>query len=125
MIQLSNAFLPARQTNRINYQANLPQLPKNTGYVATIPNSELLNTSNYGGVAATATGDSLTVPASAAGYAIPNGTVDALGAGFTDGQTLSVTVNGITRTLEFHNNDLAGVTPGNIGVDIQPGERVR
>ncbi|MBU1333955.1 MAG: flagellar hook-basal body complex protein [Alphaproteobacteria bacterium] len=124
VIRLSNNFLPAQKTNRINYQANLPQLPKNTGYVATIPNSELLNTSNYGGVAATATGDSLTVPASAAGYAIPDGTIDALGAGFADGQTLSLTVNGVTRTLEFHNNDLAGVAPGNIGVDIQPGQSI-
>ncbi|MGH8486846.1 MAG: flagellar hook-basal body complex protein, partial [Pseudomonas sp.] len=60
VIKLSNSFLPAQRTQRINYQANLPQLPKNTGYNATIPNSELLNTSNYAGVAAAAVGSSLT-----------------------------------------------------------------
>lgn len=124
VIRLSNNFLPAQKTNRINYQANLPQLPKNTGYNATIPNSELLNTSNYGGTAATANGASLTVPAAATGYAIPNGALDALGNGFVDGETLTVTVNGVPRTIEFHNNDAAGVTPGNFGVDIQPGQSI-
>ena len=124
VIRLSNNFLPAQKSNRINYQANLPQLPKNTGYNATIPHSELLNTSNYGGVAAIATGGSLTVPASAIGYSVPDGTLDALGNGFTAGQTLSVTVNGVTRTLEFHNNTPGGVGAGNIGIDIQPGRSI-
>ncbi|SEP99133.1 flagellar hook protein FlgE [Devosia sp. YR412] len=47
VIKLSNAFLPAQQTNRINYQANLPQMPKPTAYKATVPNSELFRAADY------------------------------------------------------------------------------
>jgi len=32
VIQLSNSFLPAEQTSRIDYQANLPQQPKNAAF---------------------------------------------------------------------------------------------
>lgn len=49
VIQLSNSFLPAQKTNRINYQANLPQLPKTASYTAATPNSELLDAGIYGG----------------------------------------------------------------------------
>jgi len=124
VIKLSNSFLPAQRTQRINYQANLPQLPKNTGYNATIPNSELLNTSNYAGVAASATGGSLTVPATAAGATVPNGALDAITNGYGDGQTLSITIGATTHTFEFHDNDLAGVTPPNIGIDVQAGTSI-
>ncbi|MDB5588653.1 MAG: flagellar hook-basal body complex protein [Devosia sp.] len=68
VIKLSNAFLPAQQTTRINYQANLPQLPKNASYDATVRGSELLNTVDYaapatttgmGGLSGAATMDSI------------------------------------------------------------------
>ena len=49
VIKLSNAFLPAQRTNRIDYKANLPQLPKTQAYNATIPNSELLDAGAYAG----------------------------------------------------------------------------
>lgn len=47
VIKLSNSFLPAQQSNRINYQANLPQLPKTTAYDKAIFNSELMQPRNY------------------------------------------------------------------------------
>ena len=47
VIKLSNAFLPARQTDRVDYQLNLPQLPKNAGYQVGVPDSELLDPANY------------------------------------------------------------------------------
>lgn len=47
VIKLSNAFLPAQQTTRINYQANLPQLPKTDAYKASVPNSELMRAGDY------------------------------------------------------------------------------
>lgn len=47
VIKLSNSFLPARQTNSINYQANLPQMPKTSAYRANVPNSELLHAADY------------------------------------------------------------------------------
>lgn len=55
VLQLSNAFLPAQATTRINYQANLPQLPKTQAYNATIPGSELMDAGDYtGGTTGTA-----------------------------------------------------------------------
>ncbi|HEY8574717.1 MAG TPA: flagellar hook-basal body complex protein [Devosia sp.] len=47
VIKLSNSFLPAQQSNRINYQANLPQLPKTTAYDKAIFNSELMQPRSY------------------------------------------------------------------------------
>jgi flagellar hook protein FlgE len=116
VIRLSNNFLPAQKTNRINYQANLPQLPKNTGYNASIPNSELLRTGTYEGV-----------PATAAGAAVADPTVDAIANGFVDGQTLTFTANttpASSVTIEFHDNDAGGVTAPNLGVNIQAGTSI-
>jgi flagellar hook protein FlgE len=47
VVQLSNAFLAAQQTNRIDYQLNLPQLPKNPGYQVGVADSELLDPADY------------------------------------------------------------------------------
>lgn len=49
VIELTNAFLPAQRTNRIDYQANLPQMPKPSAYNATVANSELLDAGNFAG----------------------------------------------------------------------------
>lgn len=51
--------------------------------------------------------------------AIADGTLNAITNGFGDGQTVSMTIGGTTHTFEFHDNDLAGVTPPNIGIDVQ------
>jgi flagellar hook protein FlgE len=48
VIQISNAFLPASQTSRVNYQLNLPQVPKTASYDEGTANSELLVPGNYG-----------------------------------------------------------------------------
>ena len=57
VIELSNAFLPAQKTNTINYQANLPQLPKTANYKAEEAGSELLNPADFtGGTVDTITG---------------------------------------------------------------------
>jgi flagellar hook protein FlgE len=126
VIKLSNAFLAAQKTNRINYQANLPQLPKNTGYVPTVPGSELLNTSNYGGVAARATGGSLTVAASATGMVVPDTSIDAItaGTGFVAGEVLTINIGGTAYDFEFHDNDAASVTAPTIAIDIQAGTSI-
>ncbi|WP_052715776.1 flagellar hook-basal body complex protein [Devosia chinhatensis] len=50
VIRLSNAFLPANVTRTVNYQANLPQMPKPAAYNATTPNSELLKPWTYSNV---------------------------------------------------------------------------
>ncbi|HEY8596398.1 MAG TPA: flagellar hook-basal body complex protein [Devosiaceae bacterium] len=47
VIRLSNAFLPAEPTTTINYQLNLPQLPKNASYDPAVAGSELLAPADY------------------------------------------------------------------------------
>lgn len=107
VIELSNAFLPANVTTTINYQSNLPQLPKTASYNSTVYNSELLGAENFGAAATTAAA---------------NGTVD-LGAGaganlattvFADGQEMTVTVNGAPVTFRFY----TGATAPTSGVGI-------
>ncbi len=47
VIQISNDFLPATPTSRIDYRANLATFPLTTNADANTPNSELLNVANY------------------------------------------------------------------------------
>jgi flagellar hook protein FlgE len=48
VIRLTNSFLPASATTRINYQLNLPQLPKNSSYqTSKTPGSELLKPQDF------------------------------------------------------------------------------
>jgi flagellar hook protein FlgE len=109
VIKLSNAFLPAQRTARINYQANLPEVPKTDAYDATNPGSELLKTANYADAAMVNGGTGLTGGANVATIA-------------TAGQTLSVKAGaGAPVVFEFYDGN-AGVfvptTPGNVGIDV-------
>jgi flagellar hook protein FlgE len=108
VIKLSNAFLPAQETARINYQANLPQLPKTTAYNATVYNSELIEPNAYTGYAGVSTPATMT-GAPLTGNAAAN-TV------FTVPSTLSLNVNGNAITFEFTNGSPAAA--GNQAVDI-------
>ncbi|MGV8854090.1 MAG: flagellar hook protein FlgE [Devosia sp.] len=116
VIRLSNAFLPAQKTNRINYQANLPQLPKTTAYVATTHNSELINAAKYVGYAGLSTPAKLTgtVPAPA----VTDADLAEGATRFADQDTLNVTVNGIEVTFEFTNDGT--VAAGRQAIDISP-----
>ena len=110
VIKLSNAFLPAQQTTSINYQANLPLMPKTTAYNATVFNSELLEPSNY-----SAAGPS--TPASLTG----NPTVPIVGGAaatsvFAVGDTMTVDVNGTAVTFQFTNGGAAAA--GNQAINI-------
>jgi flagellar hook protein FlgE len=108
VIKLSNAFLPAQETNRINYQANLPQLPKTTAYNATVYNSELLEPADYTGYAGAST------PATLTGGALTGGA--ASNTVFTVGSTVSLNVNGNAITFEFTNGGAAAA--GNQAINI-------
>ncbi|MDB5612894.1 MAG: flagellar hook-basal body complex protein [Devosia sp.] len=125
VIKLSNAFLPAQRTGRIDYQANLPQVPKTTAYNALVPGSELLSTGSYLGTAAGMVGKTIpSQPALTLGGNMAAATVatdDATVNGFVAGQTLTFTVGTATRTFQFHNNGVPAVTGTNIGIDIQAG----
>lgn len=94
VLRLSNNFLPAQQTTRINYQLNLPQLPKTAAYQESgAAGSELLKASDFlsitPDVAATTSGAAAT------------GT-DAASTIASDGDTLSITIGATSRTYAFN-----------------------
>ena len=109
VIKLSNNFLPAQATSRVNYQANLPQLPKNTGYNPTIYNSELMEADDY--VAGSTT-------------ASRTGTVALTGANEADtvmtaGESITVTVNGTAVKFDFYDSDSGPYAGTDTGIDIK------
>ncbi len=110
VIQLSNAFLPAQQTTRLDYQLNLPQLPKNAGYDAASPNSEIMDAANYVAtppdVTATVTGAALTGGNNAA-------TVMAAG------ESLTLNIDGTDVIFDFYDGNAGAYTGANIGIDVQ------
>ncbi|WP_169195230.1 flagellar hook basal-body protein [Devosia sp. MC1541] len=106
VISISNAYLPANVTRLINYQANLPQVPKTANYNAASPNSELMKTWSYTGVSgspayprttngATISDFATSVPARAVGAQTYVGTA-AANTIANDGDLLAVTMHGAT-----------------------------
>ncbi|MEO5806902.1 flagellar hook-basal body complex protein [Devosia sp.] len=111
VIALSNAFLPAQRTSRINYQANLPQLPKNTGYNATNPGSELLKAANYA-TPATKVGSATTAGAAASSVV-------------TLPASLTLTAGGGTPVVfDFYDSGAGAYAGANTPVDIAAGVTV-
>lgn len=47
VIQITNDFLPAKPSTRMDYALNLPQVPKNAAYDVNVPGSELLDTASF------------------------------------------------------------------------------
>lgn len=94
VLRLSNQFLPAQQTSRINYQLNLPQLPKTTNYQASqTPGSELLRASDFVAI----TPDTA---ATLAGTAVVAG--DPISNIVTPGESLTIQIGSVTRTYAFN-----------------------
>ncbi|KQX39863.1 hypothetical protein ASD04_04215 [Devosia sp. Root436] len=110
VIKLSNNFLPAQATTRVNYQANLPQLPKNTGYNPTIYNSELMEANDYLAGSTTAT-------KAGAGGLLTDGTLNAATV-MTPGESITVTVNGTAVKFDFYDSDVAAYAGTNTGIDV-------
>ncbi len=94
VLQVSTAFLPAQQTTRVNYELNLPQLPKTPTYQQSqTAGSELLNAAGFLSLtpdtAARATG-TITTSGSAASSTIASA-----------GDTLTVTIGSTPVTINF------------------------
>jgi flagellar hook protein FlgE len=86
VLQVSNSFLPAQQTTRVNYELNLPQLPKTAAYQASkAPGSELLKAQDF--LSLTPDTPATIAGATTTGTALPSSIAAA-------GDTLSVSVNG-------------------------------
>ena len=109
VLRLSNQFLPASQTTRINYQLNLPQLPKTAQWQASqAPGSELIRASDFMPIP-------IDTPASVTGAAAVVGDPAANFA--SAGDTLQITVGATSRTYTFTD---AGGTAG-LNIDITDG----
>jgi flagellar hook protein FlgE len=94
VLRLSTQFLPASQTTRINYQLNLPQLPKTANYQASqTPGSELLNATDFMAIAADQTAR---VSGAAATATTPTSELVAAG------DTLTITIGAVTRNYTFN-----------------------
>lgn len=107
-IQIDNSFLPAKRSTTINYQLNLPQMPKTSSYVSTTPGSELLKPWSYSGdvqgspVAPKITG-APAYPATIPSYGYGN-IVDGSALASTlvnDGDTLTIDIGGTPTTFTF------------------------
>ncbi|MEO8882513.1 MAG: flagellar hook-basal body complex protein [Devosia sp.] len=107
VVTVSNALLPALPTTKINYQLNLPQMPQDPAYQASVPGSELLKTGDFLPTTittpATATGSTTLTGAAAASTAMPAGS------------SLTVTVNGTPKTFDFYTGAYTGT---NTGIDV-------
>ena len=109
VLRLSNQFLPASQTTRINYQLNLPQLPKTAQWQASqAPGSELIRASDFMPIPID-TEASVTGAAAVAGDPAANFA--------SAGDTLQITVGATSRTYTFTD---AGGTAG-LNIDITDG----
>lgn len=94
VLRVSNSFLPAQQTTRVNYELNLPQLPKTAAYqAAKTVGSELLRAQDF--LTLTPDTPATTSGATTTGTALPS-TIAAAG------DSLSVAVNGgAATTINF------------------------
>jgi flagellar hook protein FlgE len=91
VLRLSNNFLPAAATTRVNYQLNLPLLPQTAQYQeAKTPGSELMNKADFMPADTTAT-------KSGTGGTLTGATTLA-SLGYTNGQTITMTVGATTTT---------------------------
>lgn len=107
VLRVSGAFLPAQPTTRINYELNLPQLPKTTAYQdALTPGSELLDARDFLNLTAD-------TPATASGATVtgsnPSSTIAA------DGDTLTIEVNG--APVDFTFTDTGGTSLTTIDIN--------
>lgn len=93
VLRVSNAFLPAQQTTRVNYELNLPQLPKTLRYQESqSPGSELLAAEDFLNLAADE-------PAAALGSTVL-GTAAASTVA-SAGDSLTINIGGSPVTISF------------------------
>lgn len=96
VLRISNSFLPAQQTTRVNYELNLPQLPKTAQYQASkTVGSELLRAQDF----LTLTPDT---PATTSGATTTAGAASSTIA--AAGESLTIAVNGTPVVFNFTNS---------------------
>jgi len=115
VLQISNAFLPAHQTTRINYQINLPQLPKTPQYnQSQTPGSELLDPRDF--LTDTQLAALPHTPAFVQGRtASPSAPAAEL---VSNGNTLSITIGSTTRRYQFNDSAVAPTPPNDVSINF-------
>ncbi len=109
VIRISNSFLPAQPTSRVNYQLNLPQLPKNAAYQASkAVGSEIFVPQDFKSVAND-------TPASTAGAAAVAGAASADFA--VAGEKITIKV-GAGAPITFTFTDTGGTSGNNIDLTV-------
>ncbi len=94
VLRISNAFLPAQQTTRVNYEINLPQLPKTPKYQESkVPGSELLAATDF------RTDIAPDQAASVAGATVAGTAASSTIA--SDTNTLTIAIGAVSRTYTF------------------------
>lgn len=114
VIQISNSFLAAQPTTRIDYELNLPQLPKTANYDAATVNSELMDAADFVAtdpdVTATHTGNVALTGTN------PAGSAHATPGPFVAGESITISVDGTLFTFDFY--DGGTYNGSNIGIDL-------
>jgi flagellar hook protein FlgE len=109
VIRISNAFLPAQTTTRVNYSLNLPSLPQNGAYKPGAEGSELFQPGDFMALAPD-------TPATAAGGALTGGNdADSV---MLPGESLTIDVNGTSVTFDFYDSSVGPYAGSNIGIDV-------
>ena len=116
VIKISNSFLPAQQSTRVDYQLNLPQLPKTASYDPNTKNSELMNAAHFVPTDPDET-------AEAPGSVVLNPADDA-NTVMTVGKSMTVTVDGNPVTFDFYDGSGPAYTGVNVGIDVQAGRTI-
>src|SRR5215218_4002722 len=132
VLKFQNDFLPAQQTTAIDYRANLASYPLTTAHDTSVPGSELIAPGSFSvghnplvvgtppapytdaSTSGTVKQDNTVPTANISGSTLLSGATGAIGAGFANGDT--ITVNG--QTLTFMTAGAVGNNQINIGDDI-------
>lgn len=120
VLRISTAFLPAQQTTRIDYQLNLPQLPKTRAYEdSQVPGSELINAADFSDLvgpplvpdtAARATGAAATVGQDTSRFV-------------SDGDSLTITI-GAFAPVVLNFNEGGSNVGNNIDITVAPNDDI-
>jgi flagellar hook protein FlgE len=119
VLRLSNSFLPAQATSRVNYQLNLPLVPQTALYQeAKTPGSELLDPTDFMTIApnqpAVKTGVSGVSASTAAATLFEDGEAITITEGANSPVTFNFTNTGVNTATSFNITDPASDTLGEI-----------
>jgi flagellar hook protein FlgE len=139
VLQFQSDFLPAQQTTKVDYRANLASYPLTNSHDSAVPGSELLRpntfTSGYNPVAlgtpapaysdntvsGTSQNSKLTTTTAITAATLLSGAAntDSIGTDFTAADTL--TVNGITINFNSGGGTTGSATAGTLDIDVTTG----